>query len=233
MRIIAQFKKIDGARYISHLDLQRAVQRALRRSGLPVKFTEGFSPHQVLSFASALSLGFTSLGEVMDVAMTEPVTPEAFEQAMGKQMPPSLALVSAAAVEDNYPGLMALVQSADYRVTAKLKECWEKEGLQARLAEILSQPVLAEKKTKAGIKEFAVNDQVLKLTVEQAEAEGEGARAVFFVRCDCAESGSLNPRLLFDNIAQRIGMEEEAEYCRLQLWADKDGTVPLWKVEAV
>ena len=76
MRIIAVFHKIDGARHISHLDLMRAVQRALRRAGLPVRYSKGFNPHMVLSFASALSLGFTSVGEVMDVAMEEEVSPE-------------------------------------------------------------------------------------------------------------------------------------------------------------
>jgi radical SAM-linked protein len=95
----------------------------------------GFSPHQVLSFASALSLGFTSEGEIMDVAMEEPVTAAEFETRMSAQLPPSLALISAHEVEDGYPGLMALVESADYLVEmpvepnlddAALRECIEK-----------------------------------------------------------------------------------------------------------
>lgn len=224
MRIIAEFKKIGGARHISHLDLQRAVQRALRRSALPVRYSLGFSPHPVLSFASALSLGFTSLGEVMDVAMAESVPAAEFEERMTRQLPPSLALVSAHKVGDNYPGLMALVESADYEVLAKVEEGLTLDELKNRIDNALSSPILAEKKTKAGIKELDLREQVLSL---ELRALNEGI-ARFFVRCDCSPAGALNPRLLFDAVAKDLGITEEPEYCRLALWADKIGSTPLW-----
>lgn len=224
MRIIAEFNKIGGARHISHLDLQRAVQRALRRSALPVRYSLGFSPHPVLSFASALSLGFTSLGEVMDVAMAESVSAAEFEERMARQLPPSLALVSAHEVGDNYPGLMALVESADYEVLAKVEEGLTLDKLKNRIDNALSSPILAEKKTKAGIKELDLREQVLSL---ELRALNEGI-ARFFVRCDCSPAGALNPRLLFDAVAKDLGITEEPEYCRLALWADKIGSTPLW-----
>lgn len=224
MRIIAEFKKTGGARHISHLDLQRAVQRALRRSGLPVRYSLGFSPHPVLSFASALSLGFTSLGEVMDVAMAECVSAAEFEERMAPQLPPSLALVSAHEVEDDYPGLMALVESADYEVLAKVEANTTFDELKNRIDSALLRPILAKKKTKAGIKELDLREQVLCL---ELRALNEGV-ARFFVRCDCSPAGALNPRLLFDAIAENLGIAEEPEYCRLALWADKIGSMPLW-----
>ena len=140
MRIIAVFHKIDGARHISHLDLMRAVQRALRRAGLPVRYSKGFNPHMVLSFASALSLGFTSVGEVMDVAMEEEVSPEEFERAMGRELPPALALVEAHAVPDGYPGLMGLVRSVDYRVALVGPASLGEEALYARFQEAFKTP---------------------------------------------------------------------------------------------
>ena len=224
MRIIAEFKKIGGARHISHLDLQRAVQRALRRSALPVRYSLGFSPHPVLSFASALSLGFTSLGEVMDVAMAESVPAAEFEERMASQLPPSLALVSAHEVGDNYPGLMALVESADYEVSAKAEAGLTLDELKNRIDNALSSPILAEKKTKAGIKELDLREQVLSLELRSLN---EGI-ARFFARCDCSPAGALNPRLLFDAVAKDLGITEEPEYCRLALWADKIGSTPLW-----
>ena len=57
MRIIAVFEKSERIRHIGHLDIQRAVQRALRRSGLPVAYSQGFNPHILITFASALSTG--------------------------------------------------------------------------------------------------------------------------------------------------------------------------------
>ncbi len=224
MRIIAAFKKTGGARHISHLDLQRAVQRALRRSALPVRYSLGFSPHPVLSFASALSLGFTSLGEVMDVAMAESVSAAEFEERMTVQLPPSLALVSAHEVEEDYPVLMALVESADYEVLAKVEADLTFDELKTRINTVLSRPILAEKKTKAGIKELDLREQVLSL--ELCALDGGIAR--FFARCDCSPTGALNPRLLFDAVAKSLGITEEPEYCRLALWADKIGSMPLW-----
>ena len=60
MRIGLEFEKKDTAKYISHLDLQRAFQRAIRRSKLPVALSSGFNPHYKVSFASALALGIIS-----------------------------------------------------------------------------------------------------------------------------------------------------------------------------
>lgn len=224
MRIIAEFKKTGGARYISHLDLQRAVQRALRRSGLPIRYSMGFNPHPVLSFASALSLGCTSVGEVMDVAMAKDVSAAEFEAKMALQLPPSLALISAHEVADDYPGLMALVEAADYEVIARVKGAPTFEDLKARMQGALSAPILAEKKTKAGIKELDLREQILSFDLRALQDDV----ATFFLRCDCSPAGSLNPKLLFDAIIDRLGIAEEPEYCRLALWADKLGNTPLW-----
>ncbi len=229
MRIIAVFHKIDGARHISHLDLMRAVQRALRRAGLPVRYSKGFNPHMVLSFASALSLGFTSVGEVMDVAMEEEVSLEEFECAMGRELPPALALVEAHAVPDGYPGLMGLVRSVDYRVALAGPASLGEEALYARFQEAFKTPLEVEKKSKAGPKRIDVRSQVLRF--EPAGAEG-GAPA-FFLRCSAAKEGTLNPRTLFDALRAACALDFEADYCRLALWADEEGRVPLWRAEEV
>ena len=230
MRIIAVFKKVDGARHISHLDLQRAVQRALRRAGLPVRYSQGFNPHMILSFASALSLGFTSVGEVMDVAMTEEVDPQQFEQLMSLQLPPALGLVEAHAVPDTYPGLMGLVASVDYAVTLKQTGEISPWSLLERFLQTMQSPLEIEKKTKAGPKNIDIRPLVLKLELDGASDAANQAR--FFVRCAATKEGTLNPRQLFDALKSKCGLEFEAEYCRLALWGDSEGSVPLWRVEA-
>ena len=69
--------KTGRAKYISHLDFVRCVQRAIRRSGLPVHYTNGFHPHMEAVFATALPLGMESIGEVLEIRFAEPVEPEA------------------------------------------------------------------------------------------------------------------------------------------------------------
>ena len=61
-------------KYIGHLDIMRYFQKAIRRSGLPIKYSEGFNPHQIMSFASPLGVGITSEGEYMDIELKEEVS---------------------------------------------------------------------------------------------------------------------------------------------------------------
>ena len=67
MKMIVVFEKTPRLRHIGHLDLMRAMQRALRRSDLPLKYSQGFNPHILLTFASPLSVGFS--GEVSITAV--------------------------------------------------------------------------------------------------------------------------------------------------------------------
>ncbi len=74
-------------RFISHLDLMRLFTRALRRADLPLKMTEGFSPHPKFSIKRALKLGLESDNEEACVAMKEQVSPEEFMDKLQKQLP--------------------------------------------------------------------------------------------------------------------------------------------------
>ena len=67
MKVRVKFAKYGTLRFIGHLDVMRFFQKALRRAGVDVAYTTGFSPHQVMSFASPLGLGIDSFGEYMDI----------------------------------------------------------------------------------------------------------------------------------------------------------------------
>lgn len=73
MDVRVRFTKYGPIKYVGHLDLMRYFQKALRRSGLPLSFTKGFSPHPILSFASPLGVGITSEGEYMDFSLDQDV----------------------------------------------------------------------------------------------------------------------------------------------------------------
>ena len=87
MRMALEFAKQDAAVFISHLDLQRAFSRAIRRSGASVKLSEGFNPHYVVSFASALALGIPSECECVEMQITGEVSPGQFLGAMRGTLP--------------------------------------------------------------------------------------------------------------------------------------------------
>jgi len=118
-RYRVRFEKRDALRFISHHDLMRVFELALRRSGLKVAFTQGFNPHPRLSFAVALPLGVESLDEIVDIDLEhdgEPLAPEGLVLQLGGQMPPGLRLL-AARVATGRPRVAA----ADYQCELPLE----------------------------------------------------------------------------------------------------------------
>ena len=71
MKVRIKFEKRGNLRFIGHLDLMRYFQKANRRAGLPIAYSEGFSPHQIMSFAAPLSMGVESTAEYADFKLTD------------------------------------------------------------------------------------------------------------------------------------------------------------------
>lgn len=109
------FRKGERVRYISHLDVLRSWERALRRAELPLAYSQGFTPHPKLAFASPLPMGFASEGEVMDVTLDQRVDIDEFMARLGEQTTEDLALLRAEEVAANEPPPQAAMLWADYR----------------------------------------------------------------------------------------------------------------------
>jgi radical SAM-linked protein len=86
------FSKTGWMKYISHLDLMRLLARAMRRADLPLKLTEGFSPHPKLSLKRALKLGLESDFEEGSVILKVPVSPQDFKNRLQAQLPEGIKL---------------------------------------------------------------------------------------------------------------------------------------------
>lgn len=86
------FTKTGALKYISHLDLMRLLARALRRADLPLKFSEGFSPHPKLSLRRALKLGLESEHEEATVVLKESLSPEVFRERLQRQLPTGVTI---------------------------------------------------------------------------------------------------------------------------------------------
>ena len=81
-----KYSKGPELRFVSHLDLMRLFQRAVRRAGLPIGYSHGFNPHQLMSFGNPLSLGMTSIGEYCDFEFETPVEPREIAERLGAVM---------------------------------------------------------------------------------------------------------------------------------------------------
>jgi radical SAM-linked protein len=91
-RVSFNFSKTGLMRYISHLDLMRLFMRAMRRAQLPLKLSQGFSPHPKLSFKRALKLGVESQAEEAVILLNFPVTPDDFKDRLQKQLPEGIEI---------------------------------------------------------------------------------------------------------------------------------------------
>ena len=90
------YQKKGRAKYISHLDINRLMQRVLKRAGLPVWYTEGFNPHIYLTFALPLSLGYESDFETMDFRLTEEMNLQQVQQILNQNMPEGILVTRVA-----------------------------------------------------------------------------------------------------------------------------------------
>lgn len=119
MKYRVKFSKNGPIKYIGHLDVMRYFQKAIRRAQLPIKYSEGFSPHQILSFAFPLSVGYTSSGEYFDMEMTEQVNETEMMEALNSVMNEGILVENVKQLPEKSGNCMALVFAAKYTVKFK------------------------------------------------------------------------------------------------------------------
>jgi radical SAM-linked protein len=116
MRVRITFTKQGALRYIGHLDLHRLWERAMRRAGLPISYSQGFHPQPKISLAAALPLGFASRAEVLDVRLNEFIPAEEISSRLKDNLPPDIKVTDVQEVDERLPALQTLVLSAAYDV---------------------------------------------------------------------------------------------------------------------
>lgn len=206
MRMIVRFGKNPRLRFISHLDLQRFFQRALNRTGLPIAFSQGFNPHPVMAFASALALGWTSDYEVLDVRLSAPIGRKRAEDAMRAALPGDLPVIQVKMVEDRLPSLMPMVYASEYRI--------DNSGVtDDMLADFRAQEtVTAVRRTKSGEREINIRPLAYDLRLD-----GDALIA----RLALTDKDTLKPDLLVKTLTGKEN--EELRIHRLALLAKGEG----------
>ncbi len=196
MRALIRFGKQPRLRFISHLDLQRFFQRAVNRTGLPIAYSQGFNPHPVMSFGSALALGWTSEYEVIDIKLSAPMGRKRTEDAVRAALPEDLPVLEVRMVDDRHAAPMALVKMSDYRITLS------GESAPAVIAQIpafmASERVEAVKKTKSGEKTINARSMVISM---EPTAVGFDARLML------TEQESMKPDMLVGLLSDMAGVE--------------------------
>jgi len=142
----------EALKFLSHLDLMRLFHRTVRRSGLPMAYSQGFNPHPRLNIAVPLPVGITAGREYGEVFFREPVRVEDFLQAVSKQLPEGLLLTGANEAKSDGPSLSAVINAARYDA------CWagpasalREEALPQLLSELMwREEIFVERRAKSG-----------------------------------------------------------------------------------
>lgn len=210
----AFYKKYERTKYISHLDLYRAVQRTFQRAQIPVWYTEGYNPHIYLTFPMPIFLGCEGVEESFDFRTTVSMEPEELKQMLNDAFPAGITITRIQAPIHR----ASEIAKADYTmlVSAKgvpheaLREKWD--------AFIGAEVIPAVKRTKKGPKEIDLKPMIFSHQTETAE---KGLLIRMQVQCGIEQN--LNATLVTDTFAGKEGYDLDYHLIRRDAVMLEDG----------
>lgn len=214
MKVRVKFSKTGNMKFVGHLDVMRYFQKVNRRAGIDIAYSGGFSPHQIMSFASPLGLGLTSEGEYLDMELNNSGTSAMMMERMNAVMAEGFEVTGFRKLPDTAKTAMSIVAAADYQMT--LKEAYQTLlPDQWQLEQFFSQEsICVTKKTKKSEKEMDIRPLIY---------GWRPAENGFWVRLASGSSDNLKPQLLLEALF-RYWKSEFLPYAfavhRLELYAD-------------
>lgn len=184
MKLRIKFKKFGPIRFIGHLDVMRFFQKAIRRAGIDVTYTTGFSPHQIMSFAAPLGVGLTSNGEYMDIEVNSMESCRDIMERLNQASVPGIEVISVKVLPEGAGNAMASVAAASY--TVRFRE--EREPVADMAAALpgflVKKHILITKETKKGNREVDLRPGIYQL---------EWSEGSFYMLVDASSGGNIKP----------------------------------------
>lgn len=213
MKIRIKFSKVGHLKYIGHLDIMRCFQKVMRRAEVDIAYSAGFSPHQIMSFASPLGLGLTSEGEYVDIEVLSTGSSEEMLQKINRAMVDGMQALSYVKLPDHAKTAMSVVAAADYRVTFASPLSQE---IREKFQEFLSRDsIVITKKTKK--REIEMDIRPL---IYQASMDVQGETALF-LQLSAGSVANLKPEQVLETFFASYDMDELPYWVhRLEMYAD-------------
>lgn len=201
MKVRIKFSKEGPVRFIGHLDIMRYFQKAIRRAGIDIAYSTGFSPHQIMSFASPLSVGHESCGEYFDVELNSITDTEDIKMRLNRTMAEGIQILQVAVLDETEGNAMASVAAADYLISFQdsisLPDDW-KEKLTAFYKKDKI-PVI--KKTKKGEREIDLKETIYQLEIREDQV---------YMLLDAGSGSNMKPGFVLETFctAENISLPE-------------------------
>lgn len=231
MKIRIKFRKWGSMKFIGHLDMMRYFQKAIRRANIDICYSEGFSPHQIMSFAAPLGVGITSDGEYFDIEVNSSFSTEEAMKRLNAAMVEGVEVTGYVRLPDNAKTSMAIVAAADYRLSVK-------EGYSSPLSAAEWANSIKEYFTDA--KSFVIVKQTkkserevdLKPLVYEFKVKEDESGPVFFLKVSTGSIDNIKPELVLASLYEKCGLsydENAIQIHRLEVYArdEQEEFIPL------
>jgi radical SAM-linked protein len=162
-RMRIRYAKRGRLRFTSHRDFARAFERAIHRSGIPIAFSAGFSPHPKVSYAGAAPTGVASEAEYLEIGLAESRQPDQVRAALDAALPPGLDVVEVVEAVPGTPGLADRIEASLWRIV--LPEVAPLDAETALNLFLAQESVIVERPTKDGVKPVDARSAIVAGTV--------------------------------------------------------------------
>lgn len=202
MKIRIKFAKLGVMKFVGHLDIMRYFQKAMRRAGIDIMYSEGFSPHQKMSFAAPLGVGLTSRGEYFDIEVYTTMSSKEAVRRLNEAMVEDMEVLSYRLLPDNAKNAMSLVGAADYRVCFR-ERCLSNEEMTQKWTEFINRETIRVVKTT---KKGEALTEIRPLIMEGTLLSEEGMTPAIFLKLVTGSENNLKPELVMQAFAEHAGM---------------------------
>lgn len=198
MRVRIKFSKHGAVKFIGHLDTMRYFQKAIRRSGIDIAYSGGFSPHQIMSFAAPLGVGQTSNGEYMDIEVNSHQGSQDMLKKLNEVMVEGIQVLRVVALPDTAGNAMSSVAAAGY--TIEWKEGYPPlSSLEEQVAAFLDKDnIFVTKQTKKSQLTLDIKPGIYELSARENR---------LYMLVDASSKGNIKPILLLEALYDFAGVE--------------------------
>jgi radical SAM-linked protein len=198
-RLRASFSRGTELKFLSHLDLMRLWERAFRRAGISLAYSEGFTPHARISLAAPLSVGMTSQAELMDIFLSRWTSPHSFIGQVKEQLPQGLTILDIWSIGLNEPSLQSQVRSIEYKVEIETDR--EAQEIESAIKTLLSaQEIPWHHLRDTGARHYDLRPLVGDLWL----IELQDSRCMLGMELRCSSSGTGRP----EQVTKALGFSQ-------------------------
>lgn len=203
------FNKTGRMTFLSHLDLLRLFERALRVAKIRIEYTEGFHPHPKIIFAQPLSLGYIGKNEIVDLTLKEDFRENEILERLNKVLPDGISILNVEKSAEAYGNFESRVEAAEYKIWIPLSDEEESQYFINRIDDFVGQEKIEiEKRTKktkktGEMKLVDIKPSILKLTGCNDETNVVELSATL----DCGSKSNLSPELLIKSLLSFLGLD--------------------------